>query len=180
MVLLQTIRASGNCPSPPRKRLVVEAGVRDRPVQVLLRQRLPAVAPVIGHPPSVVEITLRTEDGRQVGKKLRALLREPGGQDRGHRAKLLGPHGDVLDGGPRRQGGVARSMRRDVINRDIRHLDKLKLQYPLDHLRRKGSGRMVWARLGEASLRESRGGGGVVFVAPAGGALEACEQLQGS
>ena len=64
-------------------------------------------------------------------------------------------------------------MRRDVINRDLRHLDKLKLQYPLDHLRRKGSGRMVWARLGEASLRESRGGGGVVFVAPAGGALEA-------
>ena len=65
-------------------------------------------------------------------------------------------------------------MRRDVINRDLRHLDKLKLQYPLDHLRRKGSGRMVWARLGEASLRESRGGGGgMVFVAPAGGALEA-------
>ena len=112
MVLLQTIRASGNRPGPPRKRLVVEAGVRDRPIQVFLCQRLPAVTAVIGHPPSVIKVALRPEDGSQVGKKLRGLFREPGG----HRTELLCPHRDVLDGGPRWQGGVVRSMRRDVVN----------------------------------------------------------------
>ena len=69
VVLLQRIVTPGDCPSPSSERLVVEAGVWDRPVQVLLRQGLTAVTAVIGHPPAVVEVMLCAEDGSQVGKK---------------------------------------------------------------------------------------------------------------
>ena len=64
-------------------------------------------------------------------------------------------------------------MSRVVVAGDLRHLHEVQLHNPFYDLRRKGRGRAVWARLGEAWLYEPRRGGSVAGVAGAGGALDA-------
>ena len=71
--------------------LIVEVGIWDRPVQVLLGQSFAAEAVVVCHPPSVVKIPLST-DGHEVDKGLLCLLREPGGQNRRHHVILFTPN----------------------------------------------------------------------------------------
>ena len=119
MVLLETEGTSGNGSGAARERLVVEASIGDRPVQVLLRQGLTPGAVVIGDPTTVIEITLRTHDRSMVGEELRGLVREAGGQQRRHHREPLDPHRYVVDRRAGWDGRLARSVWKGVVNSDL-------------------------------------------------------------
>ena len=97
MVVLQAVRTSGDGPSPTREGLVVQPGVRYRPVQVLTGQRLPPELAVVDDPPGTLLVPLRPHYGGLIGKELGCLFREAGRQDRRHQGVLLHPLRDACD-----------------------------------------------------------------------------------
>ena len=183
MVLLETKSAPGNGSGAARECLVVEASVRDRPVQVLLSQGLPPEATVVGDPTTVVKVALRAHDRCLVGKEFRCLVGEASGQERRHHRKALDPHGYVLDRRAGRDGRLARSVWKSVIDGDVRHLHKLQFKNFLGHLGWQGRRGGVRAPRGEPRCRGhqvTEGCRGRVTERRVGGSQGRCGQYRSS
>lgn len=62
MVFLEAEGTARNCSGAPGEGLIVETGIRDRPVQVLLGESFPPVAAIISYPAAVVKVAFCSDN----------------------------------------------------------------------------------------------------------------------
>ena len=84
VVILEAVRAPGYGPGPAREGLVVQPGVRYRPVQVLPGQSFPPELAVVRDPPLPLIVPLRPHNCRLIGKEFWGLVGEAGSQECRH------------------------------------------------------------------------------------------------
>ena len=92
VVLGESVWAVGDGPGPACECLVVEPGVRGKPVQVSPGQHVPPKLTVIGDPISPFVVVGCLQDGRLVSLEFWGLLRKTCHQDRSHPGVALQPH----------------------------------------------------------------------------------------